>query len=153
MVGDMRNQKTKDKNGKPKLEGKSREMYGFNFCLLIFAFCYLPFATAGAADMLQDPTRPPADLSQENTGAPVASGPQLQSVRISAHQRSAMINGQHVKVGDKLGDARIVMITESEVVLKGSNGLQTLKLFPDVGKRIIMRSQHHKHSSSRPAKR
>jgi len=147
-------QKAKGKNGKPKLKGKSREMYGFNFCLLIFAFCLLPFA-AGAADMLQDPTRPPAELSapQGNAAALAPSGPELQSVRISAHQRSAMINGQHVKVGDKLGDARIVMITESEVVLKGSNGLQTLKLFPDVGKRIIMRSQHHKHSSSRPEKR
>ena len=147
MVGDMRNQQTKDKNGKPKLEDKSREMYGFNFCLLIFAFCLLPFAAAGAADMLQDPTRPPAELSapQGNAGALVPSGPQLQSVRISAHRRSAIISGQRVKVGDKLGDARVVMITENEVVLKGGSGLQTLKLFPDVGKRIIMRSQHHTH--------
>ena len=147
MASAMRNQKTKDKNGKPKLEGKSRVTYGFNFCLLIFAFCLLPFASAGAADILQDPTRPPAELSapQGNTGAPVTSGPQLQSVLISAHQRSAIISGQRVKVGEKLGDARVVMISENEVILKGGSGLQTLKLFPDVGKRLIMRSQHHKH--------
>lgn len=143
MVGDMRNQKTKDKNGKPEWEGKSREMRGFNFCLLTFAFCLLPFAAS--AEVLRDPTRPPADLSQGNAGVPVASGPELQSVRISAHQRSAIISGQRVKVGDKLGDARIVKITENEVVLKGSSGLQTLKLFPDVGKRIILRSQYPKH--------
>jgi len=132
----MRNQKTKteSQNGKAKA-GRC--------AVLIFAFCLLPFATA--AEVLRDPTRPPADLSQGNTGAPVASGPELQSVRISAHQRSAIISGQRVKVGDKLGDARIVMITENEVVLKGSSGLQTLKLFPDVGKRIILRSQHPKH--------
>ncbi|GBL44627.1 hypothetical protein SFMTTN_0427 [Sulfuriferula multivorans] len=37
------------------------------------------------------------------------------------------------------------MINENEVMLKGSSGVQTLKLFPDVGKRLIMRSQHHKH--------
>ena len=147
MAGDMRNQKTKDKNGKLELEGKSREMYGFNFCLLIFAFCLLPFAAAGAADALQDPTRPPAELSmpQGSAGALVPSGTQLQSVQISAYQRSAIISGQHVKVGDKIGDARVVMITENEVVLKGGNGLQTLKLFPNVGKRLIMRSQHPKH--------
>ncbi|WP_232522224.1 general secretion pathway protein GspB [Sulfuriferula plumbiphila] len=116
-------------------------------CLPVFAFCLLPFAclfapSACAVDALQDPTRPPADLSQGNAGALVPSGPQLQSVRISARQRSAIISGQRVKVGDKLGDARVVMITENEVVLKGGSGLQTLKLFPDVGKRIILRSQH-----------
>ena len=145
MANNMRNQKAKDKNGKPKLEGKSRETYGFNFCLLIFAFCLLPFAAA--ADVLQDPTRPPAELSapQGNAGTPVTSGPQLQSVLISAHQRSAIISGQRVTVGEKLGDARVVMINENEVMLKGSSGVQTLKLFPDVGKRLIMRSQHHKH--------
>ena len=144
MAGNMRNQKTKNKNGKPELEGKSWKMYGFDFCFLIFAFCLSPFA---AADMLQDPTRPPADLSspQGNAGAPVTSGPQLQSVLISAHQRSAIISGQRVTVGEKLGDARVVMINENEVMLKGSSGVQTLKLFPDVGKRLIMRSQHHKH--------
>jgi len=140
----MRNQKTKDKNGKPELEGKSWKMYGFDFCLLILAYCFSPFA---AADMLQDPTRPPAELSapQGNAGTPATSGPQLQSVLISAHQRSAIISGQRVTVGEKLGDARVVMINENEVLLKGSSGVQTLKLFPDVGKRLIMRSQHHKH--------
>lgn len=148
MVGDMMTIKQKAKGNKRQAWDKERQRFAarylpiFSFCLFPFAFCFaLP---AAAADTLRDPTRPPADLSQGNT-APVASGPELQSVRISAHQRSAIISGQRVKVGDKLGDARIVMITENEVVLKGSSGLQTLKLFPDVGKRIILRSQYPKH--------
>ena len=130
-------------NGKNK---KSEERSRFVVrCGLVFACVFAPLACAEGS--LQDPTRPPAELSapQGNTGAPVTSGPQLQSVLISAHQRSAIISGQRVKVGEKLGDARVVMISENEVILKGGSGLQTLKLFPDVGKRLIMRSQHHKH--------
>lgn len=143
MAGDMItiNQKAK---GKRQKWDEERQRFAVR-CFLIFAFLFAPLACA--ADALQDPTRPPAELSmpQGSAGALAPSGPQLQSVQISAHQRSAMISGQHVKVGDKIGDARVVMITENEVVLKGGNGLQTLKLFPDVGKRFIMRSQHPKH--------
>jgi MSHA biogenesis protein MshK len=114
-------------------------------CFVIFALFFSSFACATEA--LQDPTRPPAVLSMPQGGAePLSStGPQLQSVRISTHQRSAIISGQRVKLGDRFGDARVTMITENKVVLKGSSGMQTLKLFPDVGKRIIMRRQHPEH--------
>ena len=114
-------------------------------CIAIVAILFTPLACA--TDVLQDPTRPPAVLSmpQGSTEILAPSGPQLQSVRISAHQRSAIISGQRVKVGDRFGDTRVVMITENEVVLKGSGGIQALKLFPDVGKRIIMRGQHSEH--------
>ncbi|HAN54908.1 MAG TPA: hypothetical protein DCQ77_01305 [Betaproteobacteria bacterium] len=114
-------------------------------CIAIVAFLFTPLACA--MDALQDPTRPPAVLSMPQGSAEILapSGPQLQSVRISAHQRSAIISGQRVKVGDRFGDTRVVMISENEVVLKGSSGIQTLKLFPDVGKRIIMRRQHPEH--------
>jgi MSHA biogenesis protein MshK len=114
-------------------------------CCAIFALLFSSLACA--ADTLQDPTRPPAVLSMPQGGAESLSptGPQLQSVRISTHQRSAIISGQRVKVGDRFGDTKVVMITENEVVLKGSSGMQTLKLFPDVGKRIIMRRQHPEH--------
>lgn len=145
MVGDMMTIKQKAKGKRQKWGGNARQSVGVLRPTLAFCLFFLFALPAGAADTLRDPTRPPADLTQGNAGVPVASGPELQSVRISAHQRSAMISGQRVKVGDKLGDARIVMITENEVVLKGSSGLQTLKLFPDVSKRIILRSQHPKH--------
>ncbi|HUW29967.1 MAG TPA: hypothetical protein VMV97_15340 [Sulfuriferula sp.] len=150
MAGDMMtiNQKAK---GQRQRRDEGGQCFA-EHCLAIFSFCLLPFAfflapSTSAADALQDPTRPPAELSmpQGGAGALAPSGPQLQSVQISARQRSAMISGQHVKVGDKIGAARVVMITENEVVLKGGNGLQTLKLFPDVGKRLIIRSQHPKH--------
>lgn len=111
-------------------------------CYVVGACLFASFACASGE--FQDPTRPPADLSP-SAGPLVTSGPQLQSVFISAHQRSAIISGQRFTIGEKLGDARVVRITESEVILKNGSGLQTLKLFPDVGKRILMRSPRHQH--------
>lgn len=143
MVGNMItiNQKA---TGKRQQKDGERQHFAVR-CVVIFAFFFAPLACA--TETLQDPTRPPAVLSMPQGSAETLapSGPQLQSVRISAYQRSAIISGQRVKVGDRFGDTRVVMITENEVVLKGSSGIQALKLFPDVGKRIIMRRQHPEH--------
>lgn len=49
---------------------------------------------------------------------------------------AAVINGQHVVVGGKLGDKRVVRITESEVVLKGASGTETIKVTPAVDKAL-----------------
>lgn len=105
------------------------------------AFCLLPFAAQ--AEALRDPTRPPAVLSAAQDGATevVASGPLLQSVLVSAGRRSAIISGQNVQVGDRIGDARVVEINENEVVLRTGGGLQRLKLFPAVEKRTALRDQ------------
>jgi hypothetical protein len=46
----------------------------------------------------------------------------------------AVVNGQHVAVGGKLGDKRVVKITESEVVLKGESGREVIKVTPDIEK-------------------
>lgn len=84
---------------------------------------------------LADPTRPPAvsePVSQQ--GATVPEGPQLQSVLISPTRRVATISGQSVMLGEKFGEARVVKITENEVVLRNGQDVQVLKLFPDVQK-------------------
>lgn len=64
-----------------------------------------------------------------------AKGPVLQSVLISARRKSAIIGGQVVGLGEKYGEARVVKITESEVVLKTGTVTEILRLFPDVEKR------------------
>lgn len=85
------------------------------------------------AENLRDPTRPPAELG---VGAEMAAkGPILQSVLISRGRKSAIIDGQVVGLGGKYGEARVVKITESEVVLKTGTITETLRLFPDVEKR------------------
>lgn len=91
-------------------------------------------SAAAVAENLVDPTRPPAAIGG------VANVPAaelvLQSVLVSPGRVSAIINGQTVKLGDKLGEAKVVKIGESEVVLRDGKGEQTLKLFPGLEKRL-----------------
>ncbi len=68
---------------------------------------------------LQDPTRPYAWQEVR----PVVEIPRevmewrVTAVRIGEHGRSAIVNGLLVHVGDGLGEARVVAISASEVVL------------------------------------
>jgi len=96
------------------------------------------FVLPAQAETLVDPTRPPPSVSPGDAhGAnPAAqSGPVLQSILISPVRTVAIISGQTVRVGDRIGDAQVAKITENEVILRSGKGLQTLKLFPSVEKR------------------
>jgi MSHA biogenesis protein MshK len=95
-------------------------------------------AAPSGAQMLQDPTRPPSVLAPAGdvAGEPgPAAAPVLQSVIVSQSRKMAIINGKTVGLGEKYGDARVVKITESEVVLRDGTGTQTLKLFPSIEKK------------------
>lgn len=100
--------------------------------ILPFHFCLLPFAlhSALAAELLPDPTRPPLEAGLAGDVATLASGPVLQSVKIAPGRRMAVISGQLLAQGERFGAAKLVSISESEVVLLGPEGRQTLKLFP-----------------------
>lgn len=88
------------------------------------------------AQVLPDPTRPPAVLQKdERDTETLPAAPQLQSILISPKRRVATINGQIVHVGDKVGEAQVVKITENEVVLRNGKETRTLKLLPQVQKR------------------
>lgn len=91
------------------------------------------------AEGLVDPTRPPAEFLAPQPGGAEGKGgaPVLQSVIISPQRKAAVINGQTVSLGDSFGDARLVKITESEVVLRSGETVQTLKLFPAVEKHPV----------------
>ena len=89
------------------------------------------------AQPIPDPTRPPAAAIAPAAGAsalsPVADAPQLQSVLVSTRQggrRVAVINGETLRVGEKLGDAVLISIGETSVVLRRGKQLQTLTLYP-----------------------
>ena len=95
----------------------------------------VPAAHAAGEATLTDPTRPPPEMMAflpASAGAVVLAVPRLQSVLIGASVRSAIIDGQRYKVGDKLGDARLLKISENEVVLAGTGGRQTMTLFTPV---------------------
>jgi MSHA biogenesis protein MshK len=93
-------------------------------------------AQALAAEMLPDPTRPPVEAGVEIPGA-AATGPVLQSVMIRPGRRTALISGQLLAEGERFGDAKLIKISEGEVILIGPEGRQTLKLFPEVEKKIV----------------
>ena len=90
------------------------------------------------AQGLIDPTRPPTvTLADESAVGEAGEGamPVLQSILISPSRRQAIISGKTVTVGEKVGDAKIVRITENTVILRNGRELQTLKLFPGIEKR------------------
>jgi MSHA biogenesis protein MshK len=93
------------------------------------------FAVSANAQVLTDPTRPPAALAAPADGA-VSSGPVLQSVMLSQGRKMAMISGEMVTLGGRYGSARLVKLTESEAVLKDGAETTVLKLFPLVEKRM-----------------
>ncbi len=117
-------------------------------CLQVLALLLLPTlaiaastaALAAGESSLPDPTRPPVSMSGA-IGAALGeqsafSEPQLQSVMIGTTGRSAIIGGRRYQLGDRVGDAKLVKISEGEVVLAGASGRRTMTLFPSVKKRV-----------------
>lgn len=98
-------------------------------------------AHAASPENLPDPTRPPASLDSPDVAPVVASGPVLQSVLIAPGRKVAVISGQSVQVGDRVGDARVARIAEGEAVLVRDGKSQTLKLFPGLEKRRTGKAQ------------
>lgn len=99
------------------------------------AMWILALAAGGAmAQSLSDPTRPPAVLGM--AGEPQAAtpgAPQLQSILISRNpggRKVAVISGQTVRLGGRIGNAVLFQISQNEVVLKRGRTLETLKLSP-----------------------
>ncbi len=108
------------------------------FSSFLLPVCALVIAPLVAAQVLNDPTRPPAAVLSDapgDTGA--AAAPLLQSVMISPAGSSAIIGGQMVKLGGKYGDARVVKITANEVVLRSASGTEILRMYPGVTMRAV----------------
>ncbi len=107
----------------------------FYVCSFIFALFDYP----ARAENLPDPTRPPSELgaaAASGASAAVPSGGSLlQSVLISPRHKVAIISGKMVALGGMYGSARVVKISEGEVVLNEGGNLQTLRLFPGVEKK------------------
>lgn len=87
---------------------------------------------------LADPTRPPASASEPApTGAiSVTPGGGLQTIIVGrGRPPMAVINGVMVGLGDKVGEATLVKLSDSEAVLQGPAGREVLQLLPGVTKR------------------
>ena len=138
MVNDM-------KRPEIKKSCHSQLKLGFIYCFAPAVICFAPNPSANADEVMRDPTRPPAALFASQEREPVDVGPVLQSVSLASGRRSAIISGQRVKPGSKIGEARVISINETEVVLKTGNSLQKLKLFPDVEKHSVVKIRRHQN--------
>ncbi len=90
------------------------------------------------AETLPDPTRPAIDLGaaggQASGAVPTEAVPQgLQSIIISPHYRAAIINGETVRLGGKIGNSTLVEVRANSVVLQNAQGRRVMELFPKVG--------------------
>jgi MSHA biogenesis protein MshK len=92
--------------------------------------CVLP----AAAWSVDDPTRPPAELRTGVALRSTADELVLQSVIISPSSRSAIINGEHVMLGGRIGAARLVKVSEGAVVVLVGSSQRRLELYPGVRK-------------------
>ena len=94
------------------------------------------YATVGAAQGLNDPTRPPPAWMPGNARAPVAAaapveGEPVKLVLVGPTRRFAIVRGE--LVGDNTA-SKIVELKRNEIVVKTDAGRETLSLFPDVRK-------------------
>lgn len=100
----------------------------------------IPGGMAYAEDRgpLPDPTRPPVQIeaapaATQSSTDPKAPSAGLQTIVLRKGGKSiAVINGEAVRIGGKIGDATLVELTETHAVLKGPAGKQLLFLTPGV---------------------
>lgn len=103
----------------------------------LLAVLLLVCAGAGA-QALDDPTRPPASLVAPSQAKPATLGkPQLQSILVASQaggRRLAVIDGQIVRVGSKVGDAVVLEIRDTVVVVQRGKRQETFRLYPETRK-------------------
>lgn len=92
--------------------------------------------TAADAEVLPDPTRPPAALHApvDGQGGGEAVRLVLQSVLLSPERKAAVISGKVVAPGGRIEGLTLVRLTETEATLAGPRGSVRLRLYPGVEK-------------------
>ena len=98
--------------------------------IIYFLLLYIAFTLLATAESLPDPTRP-FDVKTQSVERVE---PVLQSVLISSSHQVAIIDGKRVKLGDEYEGARLVSVDVDEAILKGVQGQQILRLFPEAKK-------------------
>ncbi|MCB1746989.1 MAG: hypothetical protein H6977_04790 [Gammaproteobacteria bacterium] len=102
--------------------------------LAIVAACGLvPRGLQAAADApLTDPTRPPLthESALERRAVTEPESFTVTAIRISPHDRRALVNDQLVGIGDRVGAGRVVEITPGAVVIEYLSERNRIALLP-----------------------
>jgi hypothetical protein len=122
--------------------------------LALLGLLPLSGAVAHAEDRfagLPDPTRPSYAAGGVEEGPGVVHGLRLQSILIGPQRHSAVINGQRLAVGERIGAATVVAIHRDSVVMRRAGGEFTLKLVPRYVSRAAKtgpQSENNSHAGS-----
>lgn len=123
--------------------------------LIVLGWMMSGVPSLAQAELLRDPTMPPAKLGlmaadAEPTEKPA---PVLQSVTLGTALKSAMINGNTVLLGQQFEGLTLVKLSAGEAVLHAPNGrLQRLKMDYQINKKPIdVRTQPQKTMTKRHA--
>lgn len=92
----------------------------------------LAASTGAQAQGLIDPTRPFNAAATDHPEA--APSTQLQSVLIAAGRRVAVVNGEVVRLGGRLGDATVVKIEPTAITLRRGSDIEILKMYSGIEK-------------------
>ncbi|MFY9328014.1 MAG: hypothetical protein WAO76_08360 [Georgfuchsia sp.] len=95
--------------------------------------------TAPTLAQMSDPTRPA--LSESTSGSTDANVPATglhTIIRRKGGKPAAIINGEYVELGDRVGESRLTSIGEASVVLSGPAGKETLDMTPGIEKKPIV---------------
>ncbi len=109
--------------------------FSLRFTVYSLQIAGLFFQVSSHAGELADPTRPPSSISAPvaEPGVEIADrAASLQSVIISKNRRAAIIDGQTIELGGKMGEVRLLEVNAGNVVIKTNRGREVLMLFPDV---------------------
>lgn len=87
---------------------------------------------AASTCALEDPTRPAGYGADPGTGT---QGWTLNSTLVGPERRIAVINGQYVSEGEMLGNARVLHIRNSDVVIESGGKRIILHLLPGTVKK------------------
>ncbi|MDO9273829.1 MAG: hypothetical protein Q7T94_12530 [Rugosibacter sp.] len=104
-------------------------------------------AVAQVADPMRPADMPIADGSSSSLSADNSSGLQAIIVRPDKKRSTALIAGQTVRLGSKVGEKRVVKIIENQVTLQGDDGPEVLRLTPSIQKTPVAKkpraATHH----------
>jgi len=101
---------------------------------LCLSLCLLGLLLSASrpASALHDPTRPtdPAQYFGRGAGGASSQPWTLHSILRASDRRIAIINGQRVQEGERIGSAKVLRIGHSHVLLQTGGRKLTLRLLP-----------------------
>lgn len=121
-------------------------------CVAVLASGF--FVGVRAQTPLSDPTRPPPGILSASAESDGQAGNTLQSVLIPKTGKPvAIIGGQAYRLGERVGESRLIRLTEKEAVLEGPGGVERLQLTPGIEKTRLTDKKLNNAPVAKPAVR